>query len=440
MIKIKALRSPPNKVKPMSQTPYIPSWWPQALAVEYLPCRDFTKGERISKVDFSMISKDMIDSAIAQHKIVAFGTLIQNVDPATFQARSVLALVSPITKPVVNQDKDAIIPNGIVSKHHFPQLVNAIDVCDPIESFNSHIQVLDKDVLYQWEIARFEGVAGRHYGRWVSDFTDLSEFDHNHEFQALMRYKASTDFRLEMYVDKAREYIEKLQRLRLKAFDDLQNVHEDFKKRDKLSKMKVVAYKPPALSHFETMKIENGEIHTTCFIAPIFYRAALKHCVASKKYVEGKPVTHPHMLDEIYEERAQAIIMGVACLEAVANEIGSLTHSENWHFLQKLTLIEKFQFMYSSCSPSVPFDTSKHPFQFMAKIVGSRNEMIHFKSGYSKCKVIGDAAASKMESILSFELIDKLPSVLGDSIMNIYLTLNLPEPLWIKNQVGWKVT
>ncbi|MNR22523.1 hypothetical protein D3C85_1394810 [compost metagenome] len=162
--------------------------------------------------------------------------------------------------------------------------------------------------------------------------------------------------------------------------------------------------------------------------------------MASKKYVDGKPVTHPHLLDEIYEERAQAIIMAVACLEAIANEIGGLTHSENWSFLQKLTLVEKLQFMYSSCSPSVPFDTSKHPFQLMTKLVGSRNEMIHFKSGYSKCKVIGDSAISKMESILSAELIEKLPSVLCDSIMNIYLTLNLPEPLWLKNQAGWKVT
>lgn len=425
----------------MSKELYTPDWWHKALAVEYLPCRDYTKGDRIAKIDFSMITKSMIEDATARHKIVAFGTLIQNVDPATFQARSVLSLISPIAKPVINKDKLAIIPNGRVSKHHFPQLTNPIDVCDPIETFNSHIQVLDNNILYQWEIATFEGVEGRHYGRWVSDFTDLAEFDRNYEeFQELMLFKSSADFNIDSYVKKAKSYIENIQRMRLKAFDDLLNAHEDFKKLDIFSKSKVVAYKPPSLSHFETMKIENGEIHTTCFIAPIFYRAALKHCSASKKYFEGKPVTHPHMLDEIYEERAQAIIMAVACLEAIANDIGSQDHTENWSFLQKLTLIEKLQFMYNSCSPPVHFDNSKHPFQFMTKIISSRNEMIHFKSGYSKCKVIDDTAISKMESILSSDLIDKLSSVLCDSIINIYLDLGHPEPLWTKNQAGWKVT
>jgi hypothetical protein len=423
----------------MTKESYIPTWWHQALAVEYLPCRDFSKGDRIAAFDFSRVTKEMMTACFLEHSIVSFGTVVHNVDSATYSARSLFSLFSSVVRPVVNKDKFAIYPQGVVSEYNFPHLTNPIDVCDPIESFGSHIQVLDNGVLYQWEIAAFEGVEGRHYGRWTSDYTDLSEFDKTYdEFQNLMRYKSGKDFVLETYVARAQAYIEHLQRLRMKAFVDLKDVHEDLKRKDKTSRKKVVPYKPPALSHFETMEIKDGEIYTTCFIAPIFYRAALKHCMLALE--KSKGVIHPHVLDEIYEERAQAIIMAVACLEAIANDIGNTAHTENWSFLQRLTLVEKLQFMYSACTRSVAFDKSKHPFQFLLKLVGARNEMIHFKSEYSKCKVVANSAVSKMESVLGADLIEKLPSVLSDSIKHIYSTLQLPNPEWVTNQVGWKVT
>lgn len=423
----------------MVKESYVPEWWFQALAIEYLPCRDFSKGDRIGEFDFSRVTQEMFHAAFLEHSIVCYGTVVHNVDSATFRARSLFSLFSPVIRPMVNNDEHAIFPHGVVSEYHFPSLINPIDVCDPIESFGSHIQVLDNGVLYQWKIARFEGVEGRHYGRWISDYTDLSEFDENYDaFQALMSYKSNRDFSLETYVDRAEAYIAHLQRLRLKAFLDLKNVHEDLKRKDRVSRKKVVPYKPPVLSHFETMEIKDGEIYTTCFIAPVFYRAALKHCAASVEKAKG--AVHPHLLDEIYEERAQAIIMAVACLEAIVNDIGNTAHAENWSFLQKLTLVEKLQFMYSACAPSAAFDKSKHPFQFVVRLVGSRNEMIHFKSEYTKCKVIANSAVSKMESALSAELIEKLPLVLSDAIKDIHVTLQLPDPKWVTNQVGWALS
>jgi len=424
----------------MSDHFYMPSWWREAIVIEYLSCRDFTKGERIAKFDFSLVSEEQIIEALKIHKIVSYGQIFQNVDPATFQSRSIMNLLGSVAKPIVNQDAAAIIPNGVVSKNHFPWLINPISVVDPIESFNSHIQVLDEGVLYQWEIARFEGVEGRNYGRWVSDFVDLSDFDTVHdEFQNLMRTKVVAATEEDTYLCRAERYVNKLKAFRLKAFTELLSVHEDLKKKDVTSRGKIVEYKPPALSHFETMKIESGDIYTTCFISPIFYRAAIKHCLKSRKFFEGKSISHPQILDEIYEERAQAIIMGVACLEAVANEVGKHGYADVWSSLEKLTLNEKLKILHCFAIPSVTFDASRHPFQFVSKMVIARNEMIHFKTDYSKCKVIKGTAVSRMETILAGELIEKLPEVLADSIRQIYSIASLPEPDWLKDQPGWKL-
>jgi len=418
----------------------IPSWWREAIAIEYLPCRDFKKGTRLAEINFALLSEDQINQAISSHKVISYGRIIQNVDPATFRSRMLRSLFSPTFRPIAHIDSEAVTPNGIVSKYHFPLLGNPINVCDPIEGFNSHIQVLDNGVLYQWKIARFEVAEGRHYGRWVSDFVDLSEFDTTcNEFQELMLLKSKTDSPLDFYADKAEQYIEKLKSFRHKAFTELLNAHETFKQRDTTSRSKVVAYKPPSLSHLETMKIMDGDIYTACFIAPVFYRAAIKHCCKSQEIKRNNQSNQPDALDEIYEERAQSIIMAVACLEAIANEIGGIKHKEIWSTLEKLTLSEKLKFIHLFSTPPSAFDTSKHPFQFVSKIVTARNEMIHFKNNFSKCKILNDVAVSRMEVTLDSELIEKIPKVLEDSIKEIYLLSGLPEPLWLKDQPGWKL-
>jgi len=183
----------------------------------------------------------------------------------------------------------------------------------------------------------------------------------------------------------------------------------------------------------------DGDIYTACFIAPVFYRAAIKHCCKSQEIKRNNQSNQPDALDEIYEERAQSIIMAVACLEAIANEIGGIKHKEIWSTLEKLTLSEKLKFIHLFSTPPSAFDTSKHPFQFVSKIVTARNEMIHFKNNFSKCKILNDVAVSRMEVTLDSELIEKIPKVLEDSIKEIYLLSGLPEPLWLKDQLGWKL-
>jgi hypothetical protein len=417
----------------------VPKWWREAIALEYLECRDFSKGTRIAKIDFSLVSQDQIDDALKKHRIVCHGVLVHNVDEATFRTRTAANLFSSIARPIVNGDKEAIFPQGLVSNHHFPWLANPIEVIDPIEEFGSHIQVWDQGKLYQWEVARFEGVAERHYGRWVSDYVNLEGFDETYDdFQNLLRLKSKLGASSEEYQTHAKSYVSRLKKLRADAFEILMSVHEELKNTHKSSIGKVAVFAPPVMSKFETMKIENGEMHTMASMAPIFYRAAHKHCYSAGKLDKSTQLT-PAVLDQIYEERAQALIISAACLEAVMNELGDAKHPDVWGTLEKLSVIEKWGMLCKMSHGRAVFDASCEPMQSISKIVGARNEMIHFKPGYRKVTVKNGEAVSKLGMTLSKELIDRLPKVLFDGLTQIYVGMEMTPPDWLQNQPGWSI-
>lgn len=421
-------------------TEKLPLWWQQAICIEYLPCRDYSRGERIGEIDFSLISADQLKQALKEYSIVAFGQIVQNVDQVTFHSRNLLNLFSGIAKPIVNGDKEALIPYGVVSKYSFPWLTNPINVVDPIEDFNSHIQVFDGETLYQWEIARFEGVEGRHYGRWVSEYVDLKGFDEKYDyFQELIRLKHRLGGKAEEYQREADAFITKLRKLRQDAFSVLLNVHEDLKKRHQGSIRKVVQYQPPALSHFETMQVKNGEISTIASMAPMFYRASLKHSRAVD-LVERNNKVNAFVLDQVYEERAQALIMAAACLEAVVNEVGSARHAEIWVGLEKLSILDKWMMLCTLSEGRTKFDTSSEPFQSVTKIVIARNDMMHFKPVFKKVTVLKNKGISKIEMTLNKELVERLSLVLPQAISEIYKAVDSPAPPWLTDQPGWKVS
>lgn len=421
-------------------TENFPSWWQQAICIEYLSCRDYSKGERIGEIDFSLVSAEQLAQALKDHSIVAYGQIVHNVNQETFRSRNLLNLLSGIAKPIVDGDKEALIPHGIVSKYHFPWLTNPVNVVDPIEDFNSHIQVFDNGTLYQWEIARFEGVEGRHYGRWVSDYVDLEGFDETYDdFQALILLKHRVGGGSEEYQKEADAYITRLRKLREEAFSVLLGVHEDLKKRHQASIRKVVQYQPPVLSHFETMQVENGEISTVASMAPMFYRASLKHSRASDLVERSNPV-NAFVLDQVYEERAQALVMAAACLEAVVNEVGSAKYAEIWGGLEKLTILDKWMMLCRLSEGRTTFDPSSEPFQAVAKIVAARNDMMHFKPVFRRVTVLKNKGVSKIEMTLNKEVVERLSQVLPQAIREIHAAVDAPAPAWLTDQPGWKVS
>lgn len=423
----------------MDNQGYMPVWWKQAVTIEYLPCRDFRKGNRIGHIDFSLVSSDQIEAAANAHRIVAYGTVVHNVNVGTFQSRNMLTLVSPIVTPLVDGDEPAIIPHGLVSKYHFPWLINDINVVDPIESFQAHVQVLDGGVLYQWAVARFEGVAGRPYGRWVSDHVDLSEFDKAHdEFQELMTLKGSLS--ADEYERRATSYIDSLKDMRARVFSDLLEVHGELKKAAWRSRTKVVSYEPPALSHFETMKIEQGEISTKASMAPVFYRAALRHSYKANDLSKSTHNVSIHIADEIYGERAEAVIMATACLESVVNEIGYQKYDDVWSVLEKLSVEDKFRILFKLAGKASDYDRSMYPFQTLGEMVSARNEMIHFKPKYKQVIVRNGVSVSRLERVLNDDLVISIPNVLRDLVEKALSTSGLNIPGWLDDKPGWKIS
>ncbi|WP_175701285.1 hypothetical protein [Burkholderia ambifaria] len=415
-----------------------PAWWREAIAIEYLPCRNYREGERIGRIDFGLVSDDAWKQALTTHRIVSYGTLVHNVDLDTFRSRALHNLFSPVVVPLVDGDSEAIIPRGQVSHHHFPWLTNNIHVSDPIEGFHSHIQVLDEGVLYQWEVARFEGVKDRHYGRWVSDYADLAGFDALYDpFQELMslRRTASPDD----YAVHAEAFVAMARETRARAFAELLNVHEDFKKQSGRSKRKLIEHAPPLLSHFETMAVEDNKVSTRAMMAPVFYRSAVRHCGYDKSIPQPSGPASVHLLDEMYGARAEAVIMAMACLEAVANEIGYKHHAGLWDGMEKLSIDDKFRLLFRLRSQESVFDTSKAPWQALGALIKARNGMIHFKPSYKAVSVDKGVSVTSLSRLLSNELVSNLPVALRGMIEALYRAYDLPAPPWLQEQPGWSL-
>lgn len=415
-----------------------PDWWRTAIAIEYLPCRNYGEGDRIGRFDFSLVSDDAWTAALNTHRIVSYGTLVHNVDPETFRSRAAHSMFSPVIVPLVDGDSDAIMPHGRVSRHHFPWLTNDLDVADPIENFHSHIQVMDEGVLYQWEVARFEGVKDRHYGRWVSDYVDLAAFDTLYDpFQELVSYRRIAS--PQDYAVKAEAFVTMARSMRARAFAELLNVHEDFKKASGKSNRKVIDHAPPVLSHFEMMAVEDNKVTTRAMMAPVFYRSAVRHCAYDAGLRQPQRKVSVGLLDELYGARAEAVIMAMACLEAVANEIGYRNHASLWEGMEKLSVDDKFRLLFRLCNREDDFDTSKAPWQALGALIRARNNMIHFKPLYRPVSVDKGASVTNLSRLLRDELVANLPGALQGMIEALYVASGLPAPPWLKSQPGWSL-
>ncbi len=423
-----------------------PNWWQQAVTVENLECRKYNRSNKgqIGEFDFSIIKPSELERALDETRIVAAGRIIQNNHPLVFQERLMSSMLGSLSNPIVQKDSKAIIPHGLIGPHHFVWQANSLEVSDPLLGFDAHIQVFDEGNFYQWEVAQFEIVEGRHYGKWVSEYLDLTDFDRTYdEFQRIMRLKGNQEISDEEYTSEASGFINHLRKIRKEAYSELLHVHEQLKQSDRTSHGKVVNHPPPRLSRFESMKIVDGKMSTICTAAPFFYRATLRHCHQAK--ILAANTYHPDSvmnLHEIYEERCQAIVMAIICLEAVMNEAGNAKHPNMWGSLEKLNLIEKINFLHTYSETNLKFDTSTHPWQGVKSLNDARNKIVHFKHEYHEVKILnkGRKSITHMEHTLSEDLVGKIPNLIKGSIEKIYTLADQEVPRWLTDQPEWNLS
>lgn len=418
----------------------LPGWWVEAIAIEHADCREFANRDEIWTFNFSRLSADILEAAVQQHHVVVYGVIWHNVHADVFRSRAIERLISNVPAPLVKEPNDAIA-EGPISDYHFPFLGNPIDVWDPKLNFSTHFQVLDEGQLWQWHIADFVPVEGRTYGKWMSSEVDLEPLDQIHDRLASLRNPVIkpdepgyANFKL-----KVESFYRWLDEIRQPILHALESVHRA-KCLAQASSSKVTKGTPPLLSRFETFTVRNREIYSRFFAAPVFFRASRQHASRSEELVMSVH-TDPEVaqkLDEIYQERAVAIILGVACLEAFINSLGFEHFANLWHQVERLPIPAKWQLFLVLKGKGDLFTADRQPYQFLKELVDKRNSLVHFKSDYDRVKSFGGRVASRAEYYhMPRQFVRDLPACLKQLIEEFCQATGIPAPPWLTPQAGW---
>jgi len=322
-----------------------------------------------------------------------------------------------------------------------PFLGNPIEVWDPKLGFSSHFQVFDEGRLWQWHIADFMSVEGRNYGKWVSTDVALEPLDQIHDSLASLRNPVIKPGEPghKNFKQKVEDFYGWLDKIRQPILYTLEGIHRA--KRDvQINSPKVSQNMPPLLSRFEMFTVRSGEIYSRLFAAPVFFRASRQHAIRAEELLASVD-SDPELvqkLEEIYQERANAIILGTACLEAFINNLGFEHFANLWEHVAHLTLTAKWQLFMELKGKGDLFAPDQQPYQFLIQLVKSRNALVHFKSDYHKVKRLGKNVATHVEYYdMPRQLVRELPDQLKQLIKKLCNATGMSVPPWLTQQPGW---
>lgn len=417
----------------------LPYWWVEAVAIEYTECREYATRNEIWTFNFDKLSEDAIENAVKSHHIVVNCTLMHNVLADVWSDRALDRLVSDISIRLAEEVND-VIAEGLVSDYHFPFTGNPIDVWDPKLSFSNYFQILDGGHFWQWHIADFVPVKGRNYGKHISSEVDLNPLDQIHERLALLRnpvIKPGEPMHPEFKI-KVEEFYQWLDEVRRPIISALEDVH--IKKRNALVKFpKVTKYEPPQLSRFEMFTVREGEIYTKFFAEPVFFRGCRQHAIKAEELIssvkDDKELVSK--LDEIYQERANAVILGEACLEAFINGLGFDHFPKLWDNIEEISIIAKWQLYLTLKGKGSLFDPGREPYQSLTQLTKSRNSFVHFKHKYKIVHRTTNKITTNIEFDLPREFVRDLPLRLERLIRELCDSTGLPIPPWLTPKTGW---
>lgn len=429
-------------IEAVAKSTYLPAWWVEAIAIEYTDCREFATRNEIWTFNFDRVSQASLEQAVQSHRTIVQGPVIHNIHKAVFSDRTLLGLISNIPVPIVLEPDDAIA-EGPISDYSFNFNPNPIDVWDPKLNFDRYFQVRDSDGLWQWHVADFVSVEGRSYGKWVSSEVDLEPLDQIHERLASLRNPVikpcepgHADFKSK--VESFYQWLDEIRRPVLLALADVHAARRSA--RQDLSK--ATKGIPPILSRFESFTVRNNEIYSRFFAAPVFFSASREHAIRAETLASSVKGDRElvQKLDELYQERATAIIIGVACLEAFINSVGFEHFPKVWTHIEKLSVLDKWQLFLVLKDQGSLFARDKQPYQFLVELMYSRNYLVHFKTEYNKVKPCGNRLASHVEyHWMPRKLVRDLPVRLPQLIKDFCQATGVPVPTWLTPHpgLGW---
>ncbi len=416
----------------------LPYWWVEAIAVEYTACREFATRDEIWTFNFDKLTESDLIKALETHRVVIYFPLVHNVLPDVFGARTLERMFSGIPVGLCAEHNDAI-PEGLVSDRHFPFYLNPLDIWDTKLSLLDHFQVYDDGKFWQWRFAKFVVAEGHNYGKTLSDEVDLEAFDMVQDKLAVLRnpvIKPGESGHAEFKM-KVEDFYRWLDDLRSPILSALERLH--YKKRHSRSSFpKVTNCEPPLLSRFESFTIRDGCFHTRFLGEAIFFRGCRQHAIKAEELAqeEGSSIMK---LDEVYQERANAIVLGAACLEAFINHLGYDTFAKYWDSVEKLSLTDKWKIYLALAGKGDKFNSGKEPYQSLSKLRKSRDLIMHSKSLFQKVTQNKNKTFTHTEIDMPRKFVHELPSRIEDLIRELCEATELSIPVWLTPMpnLGW---
>lgn len=304
-------------------------------------------------------------------------------------------------------------------------------------NFSTHFQVLDNGHLYQWRIAK------KLNEKWYSSEVDLEPLNEiKKELYSLYPVKNPEDPDYLEYKGKVVKFYQNLDQLRKEILLKLENIHYEKLKNAK-SFTKTTLYEPPILSRFERFTVVDNKYCTKFYAEPVFYQVCLQHCMQAMNLeddINSNPLT-VGKLDDIYQKRAIAIIMGAACFEAFLNRLGFEKFPKYWPN-QQGEMKQKCSSYYSLCkkylNSNKEFNAGNDPFKSLFEIFKVRNSLMHYNSSsfykgeYQVAKIENGRVITHTELDLSKRLVRNIPNILADSIKEICTISSIPNfPPWL---------
>lgn len=424
-------------ISKISEKLKLPYWWIESIAIEYTECREYAENGKIWTFNWNKLSEDDLKNTIQTHEVVIRNYLIHNIHKDVFPHRAANQFAGGILPNMAEESGD-IIPEGLVSYYNFPFQSNPIETVDPKLTFSQWFQVLDDGRLWQWRIAEVRQVDGQKYSRWISDEIDLEPINQiNEQLVLLQRSIIHTgEPGYNEFKQKVEQFYNWVNEIRDSILSELYNIHLSKKKKQKHFP-KATTTIPPLLSNFETYTIRNGKYYSKFFADPIFYQGCIQHAKRAEEIANSinNERELAARLDEIYQERAIAIILGATCIEAFINRLLYEQCPKLWKTIERSSKRSSLkyklnQYLISKKGNNLS-DIKQSANQFLEKLIKCRNMLVHFKCDYQELKQCKEKPVTYIGCKLTKEFNRDLSEKLSDLIKVLCENTGLPIPKWL---------
>lgn len=426
-----------NIIEIVSKKMSKPEWWVKAIAIEYTECREYTvSDDGLWKYDFEKVVEAELIEAVSNNKvIISTDVLIHNLNESVFRARTLGGLFGNEPLPLQLEPEDSVV-EGLASKNWF--LFQNDSYIDSKESlfycFDSlfFLQVYDDEKIYQWNLFQLLSEKDNINNELISEINKIIGLkEENDEKKEALYHKWEQEGETTLLVGMIKDYFLWIESFRVPFLKMLYQLHKE--KINGRTFGKVTNENPPVLSRFETFTVNEGKFYTKSYAGPIFFKSCVKHVKAANDLMSK--IKHEMQLvlklDEIYQERASAVIMGASCLESFINEVGFIHFSDLWETIEKLSLEAKIQLFLKLKVGDNSYNKGIEPYKTLGKLITSRNYLVHNKPRFEPVKRDNKSSISLMNHFLHENFIKDLDKNVKLLIEDVCERANIHRPAWL---------